>query len=109
MNELSSMRCAPCAKGAHPMNEQEVQKMLASLKSGWKADGVHHLEREFRFSNFKEALDFTIQVGNLAEAEGHHPDITLSWGKVKVAIWTHKIGGLTLNDFILASKIDLID
>lgn len=72
----------------------------------WRVVDGHHIERDFGFSNFREALDFTNEVGELAEGEGHHPDIYLAWGKVGVKIWTHKINGLTESDFILAAKID---
>lgn len=68
----------------------------------------HHLDKTFVFKDFRQALDFTNQVGDLAEQQGHHPDIHLSWGRVRVAIWTHKIDGLTESDFILAAKIDEI-
>ena len=66
----------------------------------------HHIEKEFTFKNFREALDFTVEVGELAEEEGHHPDIYLAWGKVKITLWTHKIDGLSESDFILAAKTD---
>lgn len=68
----------------------------------------HHLEKNFNFKNFRQAIDFTNKVGELAESEGHHPDIYLAWGKVKVTTWTHKIDGLTESDFILAAKINLL-
>jgi 4a-hydroxytetrahydrobiopterin dehydratase len=68
--------------------------------------GEHHLEKEYRFPNFREALDFTNQVGEMAEEQGHHPDIELSWGRVKLLVWTHKIDGLTESDFIWAAKAD---
>jgi 4a-hydroxytetrahydrobiopterin dehydratase len=68
----------------------------------------HHLEKEFQFKDFREALDFTNRVGALAEAQGHHPDIYLTWGKVKLTIWTHKIDGLTESDFIMAAKADAL-
>jgi len=80
--------------------------MAKGISQEWKVVGEHHLEREFKFKDFAAALAFTNKVGALAEAEGHHPDICLSWGKVKVIIWTHKINGLHENDFILAAKID---
>ena len=105
---LSDKNCAPCQKGTPPLQEEEITKLLPSLQSDWKAVDLHHLEREFHFLNFKQALDFTIKVGALAEAEGHHPDILLSWGKAKITLWTHKINGLSDNDFILAAKIDRI-
>ena len=105
---LSDQKCEPCAKGTPPLTEAEVQKLVPSLNSDWKVVDLHHIEREFAFLNFKEALDFTVKVGNLAEKEGHHPDILLSWGKVKITLFTHKIKGLSINDFILAAKIDSI-
>lgn len=68
----------------------------------------HHLEKEFSFANFREALDFTNRIGALAEAQGHHPDIYLAWGKVKATIWTHKVDGLTESDFVFAAKVDAL-
>ena len=78
--------------------------MLGELGHGWQVLDEHHLEKEYRFKNFREALAFTNRVGELAEAQGHHPDLHLSWGKVRVTIWTHKIDGLTESDFIFAAK-----
>ena len=80
--------------------------MQDKLKNDWKIINEHHLEKEYSFKNFKEALDFTVKVGELAENQDHHPDIFLTWGKVKVTIWTHKIDGLTESDFIFAAKTD---
>ncbi len=88
------------------MEISEIRRLSSELGNSWKVSGWHHLEKEFKFRNFKEALDFTNQVGKIAESEGHHPDIYLSWGKVRIMIWTHKIDGLTESDFILAAKID---
>ena len=78
------------------------------LDPNWKVVDQHHLEREYRFSNFREGLTFTVAIGELAEAQGHHPDIYLAWGKVKLTLWTHKIDGLTESDFIFAAKVDLL-
>jgi 4a-hydroxytetrahydrobiopterin dehydratase len=83
-----------------------LDELAKQLNSGWKVVKQHHLEREFKFKNFREALDFTNKVGELAEAEGHHPDIFLAWGQVKVTIWTHSVDGLTENDLVLAAKLD---
>ena len=80
--------------------------MQEKLGGGWKVVGEHHLEKEYTFKNFRTALDFTDRVGELAEAQGHHPDIYLAWGRVKLTIWTHKIDGLTESDFIFAAKAD---
>jgi 4a-hydroxytetrahydrobiopterin dehydratase len=79
---------------------------LSGQTPEWHVVDEHHIERDFRFSDFRAALEFTNRVGELAEGEGHHPDIYLAWGKVGVKIWTHKIDGLTESDFILAAKID---
>jgi len=84
----------------------KLDDLLEKLKNDWKIIKEHHLEKEYSFKNFKEALDFTIKVGELAENQGHHPDVFLAWGKVKLTIWTHKIDGLTESDFIFAAKAD---
>jgi 4a-hydroxytetrahydrobiopterin dehydratase len=76
------------------------------LGGGWDIVSEHHLEKEYKFKDFRAALDFTNRVGELAEAQGHHPDIYLAWGKVKLTLWTHKIDGLTESDFIFAAKAD---
>ena len=81
----------------------EVQQQLGG---GWRVVDEHHLEREYRFDDFRQALDFTLRVGEMAEEQGHHPDILLTWGLVKVTIWTHKIDGLSEADFVLAAKFD---
>jgi len=104
--KLSQKKCVPCKAGTPPFSHQEIANYLAHLPNDWKVLQLHHLEKEYLFPDFKKALDFTIKVGQIAEVEGHHPDIALSWGKVKVHIWTHKINGLTESDFILAAKID---
>ena len=83
-----------------------IGRFAGKIKNDWKIIKEHHLEKEYSFKNFKEALNFTIKVGELAENQGHHPDIFLAWGKVKLTIWTHKIDGLTESDFIFAAKAD---
>ncbi|HVR44664.1 MAG TPA: 4a-hydroxytetrahydrobiopterin dehydratase [Thermoanaerobaculia bacterium] len=88
------------------MDPATIRQYLARLGSGWRATDDHHLEKEFRFPDFREALAFTNRIGEIAEREGHHPDIELSWGRVGVKIWTHKIDGLTESDFVLAAKVD---
>jgi 4a-hydroxytetrahydrobiopterin dehydratase len=84
---------------------EELEKLKAQV-SGWQVIKEHHLAKSYGFPDFQKALDFVNRVGSLAEAEGHHPDLYLSWGKVDIQIWTHKIDGLTESDFILAAKID---
>ena len=88
------------------MKGDELGGVAAELGGDWKVVEEHHLEKEFAFLDFKTALAFTNRIGAVAEEEGHHPDIYLAWGKVRVTIWTHKIDGLTRSDFVLAAKID---
>ena len=106
MTELASKQCVPCQGGVPPLKGAELERLLREVDPGWRVIGEHHLEKDYRFKNFREALDFTIRVGELAEAQGHHPDIYLSWGKVRLTVWTHKIDGLTESDFIFAAKAD---
>ncbi|MBS0625376.1 MAG: 4a-hydroxytetrahydrobiopterin dehydratase [Verrucomicrobia bacterium] len=98
--------CEPCKAGAAPLKGESIENFFKELESGWKVISEHHLEKEYTFKNFKEALAFTNRVGEVAETEGHHPDIHLGWGRVKLLIWTHKIDGLTESDFVLAAKCD---
>ena len=106
MSDLAKKTCIPCKGGVPPMKGAKLDDLLEKLKNDWKIIKEHHLEKEYSFKNFKEALDFTVRVGELAENQDHHPDIFLAWGKVKLTIWTHKIDGLTENDFIFAAKAD---
>ena len=106
MSALAEKECVPCKGGVEPLKGNDLRTLGAQLNPGWQIVREHHLEREFKFKDFREALNFTDKVGELAEEQGHHPDIYLSWGKVKVTIWTHKIDGLTESDFVLAAKID---
>ena len=105
MSGLSARECVPCRGGVPPMQGEEIQKLLGEL-SEWEVVREHHLRKEYKFKNFREALDFVNRVGELAEEQGHHPDICFGWGKAEITIWTHKIDGLTESDFILAAKID---
>lgn len=95
-------------KGALPLKGEQLSALMANINPSWKLVDRHHIERMFSFKDFKEALAFTNKVGEIAEKEGHHPDIFLSWGKVKIVLWTHKIDGLSESDFILAAKFDKI-
>lgn len=108
MSELSSKECIPCRGGVPPLTGDDLRSLHEQLGGDWQVIDQHHLEKEFKFSNFRQALDFTNQVGEIAEANGHHPDIYLAWGKVRITIWTHKIDGLTESDFVLAAKIEQI-
>ena len=107
-NELSKKQCIPCKGGVSPLKGENLENIHKQLNGNWMIVDEHHLEKEYIFSNFRQALAFTNQVGELAEAEGHHLDIYLSWGKVKLMVWTHKIDGLTESDFIFAAKVDVL-
>jgi 4a-hydroxytetrahydrobiopterin dehydratase len=104
--ELAKRECVPCKGGVPPLKEKEINELYSQLGADWKVVDAHHLEKEFKFKNFRQALDFTNRVGELAEVQGHHPDIFLTWGKVKLTIWTHKIDGLTESDFVFAAKVE---
>jgi 4a-hydroxytetrahydrobiopterin dehydratase len=104
--KLAQKQCVPCSGGVPPLQGEKIQELHRQLDDAWQVVDEHHLERVFRFKNFRQALDFTNRVGELAEAQGHHPDIYLAWGKVRLTVWTHKIDGLTESDFIFAAKID---
>lgn len=106
--ELFKKNCVPCRGGIPPLKGDELKKLLDLLGGGWKIVDEHHLEKSYSFNDFVSALDFTNKVGKLAEEEGHHPDIFLSYGMVKIKLWTHKINGLSESDFILAAKCDKI-
>jgi 4a-hydroxytetrahydrobiopterin dehydratase len=105
MTELASKNCVPCRGGVPPLAGQELDA-LAKQVPHWKVVDAHHITRAFKFPDFRQALAFVNKVGELAEQQGHHPDILLSWGKAEVTTWTHSINGLTESDFILAAKID---
>lgn len=110
MNSLSHSVCIPCEKGGEPMNADQISKYTPQVPE-WKvidSDTVSKLERVFKFKNFKDALDFADKVGELAEANGHHPRIIVDWGKVTVLWWTHAVKGLHRNDFIMAAKTDSV-
>jgi 4a-hydroxytetrahydrobiopterin dehydratase len=105
MTDLASKHCVPCKGGVPPLAGRELE-MLGKQVPEWKVIDGHHISRTFTFPDFVKALAFVNKVGDLAEEQGHHPDILLSWGKAVVTTWTHKIDGLTESDFILAAKID---
>ena len=102
---LAEKHCVPCRGGVPPLAGEALDKMKSQV-SGWDVVNGHHLRKNYAFPDFVKALEFVNRVGATAEQEGHHPDLYLSWGKVGVEIWTHKINGLTESDFILAAKID---
>ncbi len=108
MSELAQGKCVPCRGGVPPLTEEEQSSLLAKLGGGWIAVDGHHLEMAYRLDDFRQALDFTVRVGEMAEEQDHHPDIYLTWGQVKITIWTHKIDGLTESDFVFAAKCDAL-
>ncbi|MGF1473830.1 MAG: 4a-hydroxytetrahydrobiopterin dehydratase [Rubrobacteraceae bacterium] len=105
MTELSAKTCVPCSGDTPPLEGKELADLSRQLPE-WEVVEGHHLRREFRFKNFREALDFVNRVGEVAEEQGHHPNISFTWGRVEVEIFTHAINGLSENDFILGAKID---
>lgn len=106
MNDLANKECIPCKGDTPPLTEAKNIEFLTVLGNGWQVVDNHHLEKEYKFKDFRQALDFTYLMGEMAEQQGHHPDIYLSWGEVRLTIWTHVINGLTESDFILAAKAD---
>ena len=109
MSKLSNKKCVPCEGEVDTLNPDQAQEMLKQLSKEWMLiDQCRMLARSFVFKDFKQALDFVNKIGEIAEAEGHHPDLTLGYGNVGVELTTHTIGGLSENDFILAAKIDEI-
>jgi 4a-hydroxytetrahydrobiopterin dehydratase len=103
---LAKKGCVPCKGGVPPLKGAELKALIDQLGHGWEVVNEHHIEKKFPFPDFAAALAFTNKVGTIAEKEGHHPDIHLSWGRVRVVIWTHKIDGLTESDFVLAAKVE---
>lgn len=103
--KLAEKNCIPCRGGVPPLKIEEIKPLLAQLK-GWRINTQGHLEKSYAFKNFREGFEFVKRIGEMAEEQGHHPDIYLAWGKVGLEVWTHKIGGLTESDFIFAAKSD---
>jgi 4a-hydroxytetrahydrobiopterin dehydratase len=110
VGELAEFKCMPCRGDALPLSKVEIDALIPQVP-GWELlemDGIPHLKRVFKFKNFAQALAFTNQVGEIAEAQDHHPALLTEWGRVTVSWWTHKIKGLHKNDFIMAAKSDAI-
>jgi len=106
-DELASKHCVPCRGGVPPLTAAQIEPMMRQIH-GWRVVGDHHLAKTYDFEDFAGALAYVNRLGAVAEAEGHHPDIYLAWGRVRVETWTHKIDGLTESDFILAAKADQV-
>jgi len=106
MTDLASRECVPCKGGFPPLEGEALEHLHAALGNHWQLVDGHHLDKTYKFSNFVEALDFANRIGTLAESVDHHPEIRLSWGWVRLIIYTHKIDGLTESDFVWAAKAD---
>jgi 4a-hydroxytetrahydrobiopterin dehydratase len=104
---LADKTCVPCRGGVPPLKGAELEKLRRNVPQ-WNVVDEHHLHRQFTFPDFKQAMNFVNRVGAVAEEQGHHPDILLSWGRAEITLWTHKIDGLTESDFIMAAKIDRV-
>lgn len=107
-NPLASRRCVPCRGDTPPLTPDEQRTLAAALGGDWTIEAGHHLTRTYTFPDFRSGLAFVNRVAEVAETEGHHPDIELAWGRVKISVWTHAIDGLTESDFILAAKADAV-
>jgi 4a-hydroxytetrahydrobiopterin dehydratase len=110
MTDLAQFPCVPCRGGEPTLTDEEIARLRPEAPD-WEVverEGILRLERLFKFKNFVQALEFTNRVGELAEAQGHHPAILTEWGTVTVTWWTHKIKGLHRNDFIMAAKTDML-
>ena len=108
MSELAKKQCIPCRGGIPPLKGADLDGFRNQIDAGWSVVDEHHLEKAYRFDDFRQALDFAVKVGEMAEEQAHHPDIHLSWGHVTLTIWTHKIDGLTESDFVFAAKADAL-
>ncbi len=108
MGNLASKSCVPCHGGVPRITGAEIEPFMSELPR-WEVVAGHHLKREYKFTNFRDALRFVNRVGEVAEREGHHPDISFGWGYAEIKIWTHAIDGLSESDFILAAKLDTLD
>ena len=104
-SNLANKHCVPCRGGVPSLQGEDLRRLRTQLPT-WNVVEEHHLAKTFAFPDFKTALAFANRVGDLAEQEDHHPDLSISWGRLDVTIYTHKINGLTESDFILAAKID---
>jgi 4a-hydroxytetrahydrobiopterin dehydratase len=106
MTELSKKKCVPCEGGVPPLEADKINELKQQVNSDWQVLENKKIKRSFSFVNFKQTMDMVNKIADIAEAEGHHPDMYVSYGKVEVELWTHAINGLSENDFILAAKID---
>jgi 4a-hydroxytetrahydrobiopterin dehydratase len=110
VRNLENLDCIPCRRGDPEITADEINEFISQLPD-WRIvnkGGINQLVRAYKFKNFIQALDFTVNIGQLAESKGHHPSITTEWGKVTITWWTHAINGLHINDFVMAAKSDLV-
>jgi 4a-hydroxytetrahydrobiopterin dehydratase len=105
-DSLADKKCVPCRGGTPSLGSERIAELREQLDPSWKVVDEHRLERDFELDDFRQALALTNEVGELAEDQGHHPEIRLGWGKVGLSVWTHKIDGLTESDFVFAAKVD---
>lgn len=103
---LTSKQCTPCEWSTPPLKGDALKKYMDELGDAWALENEKKIFRHFHFNDFKEAMNFVNRIADLAETEGHHPDISIHWNKVTLALWTHAIGGLSESDFIVAAKIN---
>lgn len=105
---LTAKTCVPCQGGIPPLDREDAENFLKETPDWTLSDNVDRIERKFTFPDFAQAMAFAVKVGDLAESEGHHPDLGVGWGYCTVLLFTHKIGGLHQNDFIIAAKVDAL-
>lgn len=103
---MQESSCKPCSEAILPVTGDDLQALTSRISSKWRVIDEHHIENDYTFKDFRTALDFANRVGGIAEELNHHPDLHVSWGKVRVTSWTHKVNGLTESDFVLANRID---
>lgn len=104
--DLAEQQCVPCRGGQAPMGREQAETLLEQVGNGWSLNGEGHLAKTYRVRNFREAMQFANAIGEIAESQSHHPELGVGWGRCAVEIWTHKIGGLSESDFVLAAKIE---
>jgi 4a-hydroxytetrahydrobiopterin dehydratase len=106
MSDLASQKCKACQGGVEPYTGEKLEEYRSRISDEWDVVDEHHLIREFGFEDFQEALDFVNDIGEIAEEQGHHPNINFTWGRAEIKLYTHKIDGLFQADFVMAAKID---
>lgn len=107
-SNLAEKSCEPCKGGMPPLGGSEARRLLAQLGDGWELVNDHHLRKVFHFPEFHDSISWVNKVADLADEQGHHPNIRIDYDEVELDIWTHKIGGLTESDFVLAAKVDAL-